>query len=948
MNTILTGLTRSARRAAGRLSISQRARMGRSLAVVLVGAGSLSVLWALTASAEDEGDASNTTNVLEAPAPPAEIKGAVVIDADGGIDAPVEADGGIDAAEESKEKAMIEEGIGEAAAGEVGEEESFGGGEEAEDFGGGGGEEDFSGGGSEGGEIDFSGGGASDLFPPGTSDHIEDGADDVDVSTEVTFKNAAEAHARFLDLLESEKRFPSAATCAQCHPDHYREWSVSAHAYAQMSPVFNAFQAALFKLTSGTNGDFCIRCHTQIGMQREEPIFTSNLKRHPASLEGITCVVCHRVDRNYGKVSGRTAVLEGDMYQPVYGPKGNAILKEMLGKVSNLKSSEEDDGQMKVHGDVVKFDPISTSAFCGTCHDVNLLNGFRLEEAFTQFKNSPAAKDGETCQDCHMGKIPGKKLDGEDNFAQGPAARIGGGVWVKEGDPGYGTTTPPRKRTNHMFAGPDYSIVHPGMFPHSKALRDKLWEWQRQEEKDGKTEVAERAGLAHMLDFKWEDGWGDAESAFEKKVREDEKAEMALPWPWDDRQNRSDFRLLLNDQFRLLNQISVERHQVLRRGFQLGKTEVTRDDSKGLAFRIQVKNGTDGHGVPTGFDAERLIYLDVKVKDAKGRVIYQSGDRDPNGDVRDLHSSYVHHDADKSSQYIQQTAWKDAAGLKRLPYDLKWKEDKDLFNLQSKFITRNLRGGEREQVLAVNHSLDPLPYIRPDTRPGILVARPGAARKQARVLAPNDSRWADYNVPAEALTGARPYTVEAKFVSQMVPINLIKTISIVGFDYNLSPKEVAKRVAFGHRVSSSQRDEDRKGGALVLWEKKFVIDGSRNEWDFSPTESEIMAAGEIPFPYDPKFEEKQAEMGGGGIIELSPDSLAPEDILMEVEGEESFGDEPVEESFGDPPTPPEGDTKEEGDTPPADAPEKGDDSSPIDPVTPPVTAVSATPEAGKG
>ena len=37
-----------------------------------------------------------------------------------------------------------------------------------------------------------------------------------------------------------------------------------------MSPVFNSMHATLLKATSGTNGDFCIRCHTQIGMQRDE------------------------------------------------------------------------------------------------------------------------------------------------------------------------------------------------------------------------------------------------------------------------------------------------------------------------------------------------------------------------------------------------------------------------------------------------------------------------------------------------------------------------------------------------------------------------------------------------------------------------------------------------------------------------------------------------------
>ena len=82
-------------------------------------------------------------------------------------------------------------------------------------------------------------------------------------------------------------------------------------------------------------------------------------------------------------------------------------------------------------------------------------------------------------------------------------------------------------------------------------------------------------------------------------------------------------------------------------------------------------NGTDGHPVPTGFDAERLVWLQITVKDDAGQVVYESGDLDPNGDLRDAHSLYVHNGD--------------------LPLD------RELFSLQSKFITRNVRGGEREQ-----------------------------------------------------------------------------------------------------------------------------------------------------------------------------------------------------------------------------------------------------------
>jgi len=75
-------------------------------------------------------------------------------------------------------------------------------------------------------------------------------------------KNAKAAHMK----LFIEENFPSANTCATCHPQQYKEWSVSQHAYAQLSPVYMAMQRTINSLTSSTNGDFCIRCHNQVGM----------------------------------------------------------------------------------------------------------------------------------------------------------------------------------------------------------------------------------------------------------------------------------------------------------------------------------------------------------------------------------------------------------------------------------------------------------------------------------------------------------------------------------------------------------------------------------------------------------------------------------------------------------------------------------------------------------
>ncbi len=723
----------------------------------------------------------------------------------------------------------------------------------------------------------------SSLFPKGTGDDDFGDADtdppgytgekkEEEAGGEKSYASATEAHITFLKALETEKRYPSAVTCAECHPDHYREWSVSAHAYAQMSPVFNTMHAAITERTAGTNGDFCIRCHTQVGMQRDEPLFTSNLKRHPASIEGISCIVCHRVDKNYGKVSGRTHINQGSIFEPVFGPKGNEILQETLKRedlakklnpVPPKEGEEKRIGKKDIHGEVVQFDPISTSGFCGSCHDVNLYNGFRLEEAFTQYKNSPAAAKNQSCQDCHMGKVPGavssqaagiaKKENPElfdmANYLRGAGARIGGDLFAEKDDEStgrYGVETTERKRTNHMFAGPDYSIVHPAIFPHSKDLRQAMWEYER---KIPGTEEYERVGLEHLLKFKWEEGWGELESDFEKAVIKDPEKEKSLPWPWNDSIARWTLRQQLNKSFRLLNDISVQRHQILRRSLQLGDFKIAKNDSSGIEFEMEVVNATDGHAVPTGFDAERLFFMQVTVKDRKGRIIFESGDRDPNGDVRDLHSKFVHHHAKKTGEALAKTSWKTDLGLKMMKEDLKWLPDKHLFSLQSKFITRNHRGGEREQILAVNYSVDPLPYIRPDTRPGILVARPASARKQARGIPPLGSRIAKYSIKKDQLSGEGPYTANFKFICQMVPINLINEISDQGFDYNLSPREVGKRVAFGHRVSSSSKDEDRRGGSLTIWDKTLTLGEAGFTTNLRPTEAEIMAEPEAPFPY---------------------------------------------------------------------------------------------------
>lgn len=546
-----------------------------------------------------------------------------------------------------------------------------------------------------------------------------------------------EVHAKIF----AENKYPSADTCNTCHKVQYRQWSVSPHAYAQLSPVFNAMQRTVNLVTNATNGDFCIRCHSPIGMNLGEKNYISNFDRHPTAREGITCIVCHRVNKDYGKISGRVSIIEGPLTDPVYGPKGNKELARVLDNTDKYRVvTDPKEAGRQIHKRANKFFYLATPGFCGICHDVNLINGFRLEEAFSEYKHSPSATDKETCQDCHMSKVQGTV----SGYAKGPAAVVGD------------EPTMPRKLTNHMFAGPEYSVIHPGLFPHN-------------------AQAKEMATMQEWLQYDYKAGWGTDE--FEDNVPEGYK----FPKRWASIDDRYDARDIINDQQKLLKEYFKVGTTVLKAAYKLGKFEVVENDKKGLKFKIQFKNATKGHNAPTGFIGERMVFLRTTVTDSNGKVLLKSGDLDPNGDVRDSHSAYVH--------------------------DGKIAHDDQLFSLQSLFLTRMIRGGEREQILPVNYSPDPLPFIRPSTNATILTGRPVGARIHRKGIRPLDYRWAKYHVDADALKGSKPpYKVDIKIIAGMIPINLVNIINVGGYDYGMTKEEVAKNVVAGHRVLAEHKE----------------------------------------------------------------------------------------------------------------------------------------------
>jgi mono/diheme cytochrome c family protein len=542
-------------------------------------------------------------------------------------------------------------------------------------------------------------------------------------------KSAEQSHEKLFKKAE----FPSAQECGACHLQIYREWSVSRHAFAQISPTFLAYQATLVKLTKGTLGDFCERCHTQTGMFTAEPILTSNSNRAKVSLEGITCVVCHRVPEAYGKITGRFPLEPGDIRNPIYGPREGDELRRVLDSHSG--------DPPKTHREARLLDQVSQPGFCARCHDVRLANGIRFEDLFSEYKQTPAAKRGVKCQGCHMGPISG--IPSEYPAASAAIVR--------------GVPTRPARRTNHMWPGPDSSVVHPGIFPINP-------------------EAQEFATPEEWLSFDVEAGWGS--EAFEKSVPEGTR----FPGIWADPEERIAAREIIDRQLELLAENRARATTLLRNGYGLGEVRIL-EREKGLKFDVEVKNLTDGHSVPSGLIAERNVFLQITVTDAGGKVLFRSGDLDPNGDVRDTHSLYVHNGA--------------------MPLD------EQLFNLRSPILVRTLHGGEREQVIPANYSMNPLVFMRPSDTPAVLFGGIRDLRLQKRNIEALGHRWASYRVDPERLTGRTPYRLNIKLVAGQLPPHLIHAISGAGFEYGLSARAIGDKLVELYRV---------------LWERDVVIE----------------------------------------------------------------------------------------------------------------------------
>lgn len=188
--------------------------------------------------------------------------------------------------------------------------------------------------------------------------------------------------------------FMGADYCGSCHPNHYEQWQDSAHGHAMTDPVFQALvrtmQSELGPETMGQER-FCTQCHSPIGTRSCDvtPQFEF-AQLSPATLEGVSCETCHRIDD--------------------IDPETQRPFIDVMGALRAPEPAEHQLAPHQVTASPLHRDP----QLCASCHDVDGVDGLTLERPYGEWLESPAQPNVRTCQDCHMPARSGPRASHPD------------------------------------------------------------------------------------------------------------------------------------------------------------------------------------------------------------------------------------------------------------------------------------------------------------------------------------------------------------------------------------------------------------------------------------------------------------------------------------------------------------------------------------------------------
>lgn len=177
-------------------------------------------------------------------------------------------------------------------------------------------------------------------------------------------------------------------SCATCHPTQFEDWSRSLHSRA-MGP---GVMGQLMNLPAQARSEHqdCLRCHAPLAEQADSLV---------AALET-------PAGENRGRIGATTALHE----QGLVCAGCHVRKHQWFGPPRRDGSRPVGDGSTLPHRGWKASRAFESPQFCAACHQFNdgdyALNGKLLENTYREWQASRHAREGASCQSCHM---PGRR-----------------------------------------------------------------------------------------------------------------------------------------------------------------------------------------------------------------------------------------------------------------------------------------------------------------------------------------------------------------------------------------------------------------------------------------------------------------------------------------------------------------------------------------------------------
>jgi hypothetical protein len=174
----------------------------------------------------------------------------------------------------------------------------------------------------------------------------------------------------------ADRAIETSESCGLCHRAIYRTWRESAHAAALEDPIFlEAYRETQSRSGKAVAGA-CLGCHAPLVEINGDHALEERL-----TWEGVSCAVCHSL----------VAVdLSGRGPRHTLEPGG-----AKRGPVENAPATAHEVAYSELH---------TTSLACAWCHEWTNAEGTPIMTTYSEWKASPWASAGRTCQSCHMGE----------------------------------------------------------------------------------------------------------------------------------------------------------------------------------------------------------------------------------------------------------------------------------------------------------------------------------------------------------------------------------------------------------------------------------------------------------------------------------------------------------------------------------------------------------------